>query len=121
MSVEGQEPSPLAAMVETLKLIANNRKLLEAFGNECSGGPYGVHTWRTFGEDLEMMFTERMVIGLRLSWVRRVAIPVLHAYKTLQGSPDKAMALKAIEIMGQCVDAYVRDKCIAWIKTEYGV
>lgn len=116
--LEVAKPSPLAAFVDVLHGLAANRKMFAGF-------PGAVCNMTTCLEDLNMMLHERLVPGLRTPWVRRVALPVWAAHRTLDErfqQPDEAgRAKKAIEILTQCTDEEVRNTCTAWIRETYHV
>lgn len=118
--------SPIQAFVDTLTLIARNRKMLAGVGDSLAAGSLATRNgWQTFTEDVEMMLHERVIIGLRHVWIRRVAVPVVSACRALEGhkiGPEsQPTALKAIEILQQCTDEHVKMLCVDWIKQAYGV
>lgn len=60
---------------------------------------------KTLGEDLAMLTTEGVVVGLRSPWVRRVALPAWQVHKVLStDAPKRERGAKAIEILTQCKD-----------------
>lgn len=113
------EPSPLTNFVGLLRTIADNRAvLMPALGQADANAD-----WRVLLEDVQMMLTENVVIGLRTQWVRRVAVPVHRAWLALrsgEGKP-KERALRAIEILQQCSDTTLRDACVFWIRNRHEI
>lgn len=77
--------------------------------------------WRVLVDDVQMMLHEGVVIGLRTTWVRRIAVPIYKAHTMLtsgNGTP-KERAVKAIEILEQCSDKTMAAHCAAWIRETY--
>jgi hypothetical protein len=117
--LEVAKPSPLAAFVDMLHGMDANRAMLA--GNQNDMWPGCI----TFLDDLRMMLHERMVVGIRTQWLRRVATPVWMAHRHLtevfQHPDEKKRALEAIEILRQCQDIHVRETCIGWIQETHHV
>lgn len=76
---------------------------------------------RTVGDDLAMLTTERVVVGLRSPWARRVALPAWQCYKVLasdEGSRhDRGM--RALEVLRQCKDEALKARLGTWIVANY--
>lgn len=110
--------SPLFSFVTTLGAMGKNRRmLLPALGGFAAG------EWKEFLDDLEMLNTEKVIVGLRSVWVRRIAVPVFQAHREL-GRADKEPKEKfdtALEILKQCQDEALRKECEDWIKAEMKV
>ena len=116
-SVPEAKPSPIDQFAGTIMLMAHNRTLLESIRQNDQN-------WTALLQDIAMLVDESVTIGLRSPWVRRVAVPVFYAWKTMQGTGDEgdqARAKKAIEIMSQCSDTRVQTICTSWLKETYGV
>jgi hypothetical protein len=114
---EGAHTSPLTVFVNTLKLIAAQRRVLMNVLGQADANA----DWRVFLEDIEMMLTENVVIGLRTPWVRRVAVPVHRAWMAMRsgdGKP-KERAVKALEILKQCQDETLRNECVTYIRNRH--
>lgn len=116
-----EKPSPLAAFVTAITGMADARKLIGGAASWLDHGPDP--RWSVMLDDLEMMLHERVIIGLRSPWVRRVAVPVFQAYRALHAreGDDKDRARHAIEILGQCTDCNVQAECRNWIREKYHV
>lgn len=103
--------SPLGRFVDALRAITKAKPLLDG-ANQTLGD-----NWTIFCQDVEMMLREGVTLGLRDRWVRRVAVPVCHAYHGLQdrnvSQHDRAMA--ALATLQQCTDVNVRTACVNWI------
>lgn len=87
-----------------------------------SAGPRmleGVGDFLTLGEDLAMLTRERVVIGLRTQWARRVAVPIFHAHKNLQGR--QANPVNALQIVAQCADESLAFAMSTWIKANHKI
>lgn len=106
--------SPLGLFVDALRGIAKANPLLA--GAEQTLGPH----WLLFRQDVEMMLREGVTMGLRDRWVRRVAVPVCHAYHGLQdlSVPRTKRATDALAVLQQCTDVNVRTECINWINAN---
>jgi hypothetical protein len=120
---EVAKPSPLAGFVDWLHSTDAQRAMLADFGHindKMAGG-----AWLTFLEDLHMMLHERLVVGIRSPWLRRVATPVLMAHRHIteafQHPDEPKRALETIEILRQCQDDHVRDACITWVRESFHV
>lgn len=104
--------SPLFSFVTTLSAMGKNRRmLLNAFDG------FTAAEWQTFLDDLEMLNTEKVIVGLRTAWVRRVAVPIFQAHREI-GRTDKSPREKfdiALEILKQCQDEKLRKECEDWI------
>src|ERR1700745_4317724 len=66
------QPSPLMLFVSTVTLLATTRKMLAGLGQFL-----GDAEWNMVLEDLALFLHDHAIIGLRTSWVRRVAVPVV--------------------------------------------
>lgn len=115
---EPDRPSPLATFVAALTAMVVASKLL-AGAAQYLGDP----AWQVFREDLEMLTREGVIVGLRVPWIRRVAVPVFQANRALnrQDLDDRTRALTALEIMRQCQDENVKAECSNWIRGKYNV
>jgi hypothetical protein len=111
-------PSPLDSFAATIALMGANRTLLAGLGVVL-----GEPEWRVLLEDLAMLTNERVVVGLRTPWVRRVAVPVLSAHKALQmrEGTDQERARSAVEILKQCTDEHVQRVMVQWIQRKFHV
>lgn len=113
------KPSPLAAFTDMLASMDANRTMLAGLQNDAWPGCI------TFLDDLRMMLHERLVVGVRTQWLRRVATPVLMAHRHITEvfqHPDEAKrALETIEILRQCQDVHVRESCIDWVRESFHV
>lgn len=107
--------SPLESLTATIALMGKNRKFLSAASTDPN--------WSTMLEDLEMLVTEKVVVGLRTSWARRVAVPVVNAHRALNNEhgDDQERARFALDILRQCTDAKVRDDCSKWVRERFHV
>lgn len=112
------EGSPLARFVFTLEQMNENRALFGTLGNAFGAGPF-----RLFSDDLNMLLTERLVIGLRTQWLRRVAVPMLMAQRALaEGEGDmRARATIATEILTQLAgyDNDLMARCVSWLHSTF--
>jgi hypothetical protein len=110
------QADPVEGLALTIAMMAQHRKLLaKAVGS--------VSDWSVLLEDLEMLAEERVIVGLRTHWARRVAVPVIHAYRALQstdGSPQER-ARKALDVLRQCSDVAVQTVLSEYIRETYHV
>lgn len=112
------DDSPIARFVRNIKIMGEQRKELEALGNEFSRPT----EWRIALEDLAMLTQEKVVIGLRTRWVRRVAVPMVQAYRALTADGDPLPnARKAVQILSQLRghDDILLADCISWLEETY--
>lgn len=112
------DDSPIAKFVRNIKAMGEQRKDLMEFGAEFERP----EKWRIALEDLAMLTTEKVVIGLRTKWVRRVAVPMVQAYRALiaEGNDlSKARNARAIvfQLAGQ--DDELMGRCLAWLDENY--
>ena len=115
---EATQESPLVLFVAAVTAMsAARQELLSA--QVYLGDP----EWRIFLEDITMMTAEHVIHGLRTPWVRRVAIPIYKAQEALsvpRGSEAERAKL-ALEILDQCTDTDLRNRCQQWIQDTYKV
>lgn len=103
-------PSPVDEFVTTIKAMAKNRRMI-------LGAVAAVSDYPQMLEDLELMVRERVIIGLRSRWVRRVAVPIFQAQRALAtNEPIETRKIKAFEILDQCTDEPLRVACQTWIR-----
>ena len=72
--------------------------------------------FETWAEDLEMWWEEPTMVGLRHSFFRRVATPVMMAQKALQQKQDPSRFQTALDALAQCRAPDWREACEGWVK-----
>ena len=79
--------------------------------------------WRVALEDIAMLTQERVVVGLRTKWVRRVCVPMVQAWRALhaEGNDHLAKAKNASLILQQLKghDDDLIDVSSLWLQTNY--
>lgn len=102
--------SPIDEFVATIAAMGRNRAMfldMPPFISKTS-------EWRELLEDLEMLCQEGVIVGLRTAWVRRVAVPIVQAQRTLQGkSPDKVDIAR--DLIHHCDDKTLRESCLSYL------
>jgi hypothetical protein len=67
---------------------------------------------KVFAEDCKLLLEENVTYGLRSEWLRRVAVPVIMAYRHINVAPaTRERFAEAKEIISQCADVNWREYC----------
>lgn len=77
--------------------------------------------FRLLGEDLEMLTKERVVVGLRNQWARRVATPMWQAHRAFSAKEERTTALTAMEIIRQCQDVALRQSVEVYLAHRFAI
>lgn len=108
------EPSPLSVFVTFITLLSKYRDL----GSRANFG----FEYDDVARDLQMVLQDQGTIGVRSRWVRRVAIPLLQAWKVLKKEgPEIIRAREAKYLVEQCADVPIRQNLLEWLAKEYGI
>lgn len=106
--------NPLAVFVGMLSLAAGTRSV-DPLVHELSA-PFGTaEDNSTMVEDVMLLLTHGPVVGIRSSWVRRVAQPIYMAHKHLLVSRESDRFAFAYEIASQCRDLRHRGRALTYI------
>jgi hypothetical protein len=110
-------PSPLLLFVSAITLLGTTRTFFDGLR------PLLGDEFRTLLEDISLFANDKMVIGLRTPWVRRVVVPVINAQRALDAreGTQQEKGRAAVEILCQCNDDHVRNVCTKWVKENYHV
>jgi hypothetical protein len=69
-----------------------------------------------FDQDLAMLLDERVSLGLRTPWLRKVLVPVIRAHEAYRLKGDPQRFEKALEIIEQCKAPDWRVACREWLQ-----